>query len=68
MGTLNRVGVSHLFLVPNIRTSNYLSSLTKACPEIANSPRGDIQAEELPHLKVGRNGNASLLSTDTEPQ
>ncbi|KAF9779006.1 acetyl-CoA synthetase-like protein [Thelephora terrestris] len=51
MRTLNHVGVSHLFLVPNIRTSRYLSLLAEACPEIANSARGDIQAEALPHLK-----------------
>ena len=53
MGTLNHVGVSHLFLVPNVRSSKYLSLLTEACPEIANSPKGDIQSEALPHLKVG---------------
>jgi hypothetical protein len=52
-GTLNHVGISHLFLVPNIRSSKYLSLLAEACPEIANSPKGNIQAEELPHLKVG---------------
>ncbi|KAF9645990.1 acetyl-CoA synthetase-like protein [Thelephora ganbajun] len=51
MGTLNHVGISHLFLVPNIRTSKYLSLLTNACPEIANSLKGNIQAEALPHLK-----------------
>jgi len=61
MGTLNHVGVAHLFLVPNIRTSKYLSLLTDACPEIRNSPNGCIQAEELPHLKVGRKGE-NLLS------
>jgi len=42
-----------LFLVPNIRTSKYLSLLAEACPEIANSAKGDIQAEEVPLLKVG---------------
>ena len=52
MGTLGHVGVSHLFLVPSIRSSKYLSLLAEACPEIANSQKGAIQAEALPHLKV----------------
>jgi len=58
MGTLNHVGISHLFLVPNIRSSRYLSLLAEACPEIPNSPKGDIQAEALPHLKVGVDAEA----------
>ena len=53
MGTLKHVEISHLFLVPNIRSSKYLSLLAEACPEIANSPKGNIQAEALPYLKVG---------------
>ena len=58
MGTLNHVGISHLFLVPNIRSSTYLSLLAEACPEIPNSPKGVIQAEALPHLKVGVDAKA----------
>ena len=62
MGTLDHVGVSHLFLVPNIRSSKYLSLLAEACPEIANSPKGEIQAEVLPHLKVGADAKAYFRS------
>lgn len=65
MGTLNHVGVSHLFLVPNIRTSKYLNLLAEACPEIANSTKDNIQAEKLPQLKVGGSANTyhdSLLT------
>ena len=62
MGTLNHVGISHLFLVPNIRSSKYLSLLAEVCPEISNSPKGNIQAEALPHLKVGADAKASCNS------
>jgi len=62
MRTLDHVGVSHLFLVPNIRTSKYLALLAEACPEIVNSPKDDIQAEELPYLKVSGNMKAYCYS------
>ena len=58
MGTLNHVGISHLFLVPNLRSSKYLSLLAEICPELPNSPKGNIQAEALPHLKVGADAKA----------
>ena len=68
MGTLNHVGISHLFLVPNLRSSKYLSLLAEVCPEIPSSPKGDIQAEALPHLKVGPGAKAYHYSRLTISQ
>ncbi|TDL24641.1 acetyl-CoA synthetase-like protein [Rickenella mellea] len=49
--TLNTVGVSTLFLVPRIRTSSYLESLSVEAPSLKSSHPGNISAEELPHLR-----------------
>ncbi|KAH7926256.1 acetyl-CoA synthetase-like protein [Leucogyrophana mollusca] len=48
---LNLVGVSHLFVVPRIRTSHYVRMLTNAFPDLRNSRPGDIQEAALPTLK-----------------
>ncbi|KAI9508077.1 acetyl-CoA synthetase-like protein [Russula earlei] len=49
--TVRVVGVSHLFLVPQIRTSSYLTLLAEALPALRRSSPGDIQEEALPDLK-----------------
>ncbi|KAI0761447.1 acyl-CoA synthetase [Irpex lacteus] len=49
--TLSLVGVSHLFLVPRIRSSSYLTMFADAFPSLTNSLPGSIQEPALPHLK-----------------
>ena len=45
------VGVSHLFLVPQIRTSSYLTLLAEALPSLRKFSPGNIQEEALPDLR-----------------
>ncbi|KAI0630805.1 acyl-CoA synthetase [Trametes polyzona] len=51
VGTLNLVGVSHLFVVPRIRSSAYLRTLCDAFPALAHSRPGEIQEPALPALR-----------------
>lgn len=51
VSTLKLVGVSHLFVVPRIRSSAYVRMLCDAFPALANSHPGDIQEAALPALK-----------------
>ena len=51
MSTLSLVGVSHLFVVPRIRSSAYVRMLCDAFPSIAGAHPGDIQEEALPALR-----------------
>jgi hypothetical protein len=50
---MNMTGVSHLFIVPQLRSSNYLASLPEAVPSLrsvsSSGPR--ISATELPSLR-----------------
>ncbi|KAJ7207094.1 hypothetical protein GGX14DRAFT_500091 [Mycena pura] len=49
---LNLVGVSHLFIVPRIRTSSYLEALVDKFPDLRSSPSGGhIQEPSLPELR-----------------
>ncbi|KAJ7637134.1 hypothetical protein FB45DRAFT_789374 [Roridomyces roridus] len=50
-GVLNLSGVSHLFVVPRIRTSAYLEMLANKFPDLRNSRPGDIQEPLLPQLR-----------------
>lgn len=45
------VGISHLFLVPQIRTSSYLTLLSEALPSLRKFSSGGIQEEALPDLR-----------------
>jgi hypothetical protein len=45
------VGISHLFLVPQIRTSSYLTLLAEALPSLRSFSPGNIQEEALPDLR-----------------
>ncbi|PSR78601.1 hypothetical protein PHLCEN_2v7348 [Hermanssonia centrifuga] len=58
--TLSLVEVSHLFVVPRIRSSDYLSLLANAFPSLRNSAPGAIQEPELPALR-------HLLVVDNTP-
>ena len=49
--TIRLVGVSHLFLVPQIRTSSYLTLLAEALPSLRKFSPGGIQEEALPDLR-----------------
>ncbi|KAF8273702.1 hypothetical protein EI94DRAFT_1776296 [Lactarius quietus] len=49
--TIRLVGISHLFLVPQIRTSSYLHLLAEALPALRKFSPGNIQEEALPELK-----------------
>ncbi|KAI9065584.1 acyl-CoA synthetase [Trametes sanguinea] len=51
INTLKLVGVSHLFVVPRIRTSAYVRMLCDAFPALANSKPGEIQEAALPDLR-----------------
>lgn len=51
VNTLSLVGVSHLFVVPRIRTSAYVSMLAQAFPSLANSSPGSIEEPSLPDLR-----------------
>ncbi|KAK7683548.1 hypothetical protein QCA50_013383 [Cerrena zonata] len=49
--TLSLVGVSHLFVVPRIRSSEYIRLLSDAFPSLKGAAPGNIQEEALPDLK-----------------
>ena len=51
MDTLNLVGVSHLFIVPRLRSSHYTFLLSGAFPALRDSSQGNIQEAALPHLR-----------------
>ncbi|KIM85713.1 hypothetical protein PILCRDRAFT_5365 [Piloderma croceum F 1598] len=51
VNTLNLVGVSHLFMVPEIRTSCYTSLFADAFPALRESSQGNIQEPALPALR-----------------
>ncbi|KAI0073641.1 acyl-CoA synthetase [Panus rudis PR-1116 ss-1] len=68
--TLSLVGVSHLFVVPRIRTSEYVKMLGDAFPSLKNSAPGEIQEEALPDLKhlvvVDTSGDLKQFQRDIE--
>lgn len=43
--------MSHLFVVPSIRTSHYVHMLSSAFPSLFSTTPGEIQEEGLPHLR-----------------
>ncbi|KAF9226330.1 acetyl-CoA synthetase-like protein [Gyrodon lividus] len=49
--TLNLAGVSHLFVVPRLRSSRYIRMLSDAFPDLRYSSPGNIQAEAFPALR-----------------
>ena len=49
--TLSLVGVSHLFVVPRIRSSAYVSMFAEAFPALRSSAPGSIEEPALPFLK-----------------
>ncbi|CAA7268372.1 unnamed protein product [Cyclocybe aegerita] len=51
VGTLKLVGVKHLFVVPRIRSSTYVRTLSEAFVQIRSQHPGEIQLEELPELR-----------------
>ena len=51
VGTLNLVGVKHLFIVPRMRGSSYVEMLTEVLPELRGCSPGNIQAAALPELR-----------------
>ncbi|KAI0938564.1 putative NRPS-like protein biosynthetic cluster [Taiwanofungus camphoratus] len=51
VNTLNIAGVSHLFIVPSIRSSAYIRMLVSAFPGLAQSQPGSIQEPALPTLR-----------------
>ncbi|KAJ7145339.1 hypothetical protein C8R43DRAFT_890625 [Mycena crocata] len=48
---LNLVGVGHLFVVPQIRSSSYVEMLSEKFPDLRNSQPGAIQEPLLPALR-----------------
>lgn len=48
---LSLSGVSHLFITPHIRSSNYIRLFAEAFAEIRSQHPGDIQIEILPQFK-----------------
>ncbi|KAI0827140.1 acyl-CoA synthetase [Trametes gibbosa] len=51
VNTLNLVGVSHLFLVPRLRSSAYVRTLADAFPGLARAAPGEIAERALPALR-----------------
>jgi hypothetical protein len=51
VATLRLVDVAHLFLVPRIRTSDYLQMLSASAPGIAASAPGEVRDAALPALR-----------------
>ena len=51
VSTLSLVGVSHLFVVPRIRSSEYVKLLSEAFPSLKGAEPGNIQEQSLPDLK-----------------
>ncbi len=51
MKTLSLVGVSHLFLVPTLRSSAYVNALSEAYPSLLSAHPGEIEEEAIPSLK-----------------
>jgi len=49
--TLNLVGVKHLFVVPRLRSSTYVRTLSQAFIELRHCHPGEIQIEDLPDLR-----------------
>ncbi|KAJ7600696.1 hypothetical protein C8J56DRAFT_911002 [Mycena floridula] len=49
--TLKLVGVKHLFVVPQIRTSSYVKLLADRFPGIRQAQPGNIQEPDLPELR-----------------
>ncbi|KAF8899759.1 hypothetical protein CPB84DRAFT_1709384 [Gymnopilus junonius] len=49
--TLNVVGVKHLFIVPHLRSSNYIRTLAEAFVEIRDAHPGELQIQDLPELR-----------------
>ncbi len=70
MNTLSLVGVSHLFVVPQIRSSAYLRMLCEAFPSIASAHPGEIQEEALPALRhlvvVDNTGNTKQFEHELQ--
>ncbi|OCH93936.1 acyl-CoA synthetase [Obba rivulosa] len=68
VSTLNLVGVSHLFLVPRLRSSAYISMLADALPALRHSAPGNIQEPELPTLRhlvvVDNTGDPELFQKE----
>ncbi|TCD68700.1 putative NRPS-like protein biosynthetic cluster [Steccherinum ochraceum] len=68
ISTLNLVGVSHLFVVPSVRTSHYVHMLASAFPSLSSAVPGEIQEERLPnlrHLVVFDDVTGSISSSHT---
>jgi len=51
VGALKLVGAQHLFTAPRIRSSHYIRGLYELYPEMAHQHPGEIQVEDLPHLR-----------------
>ncbi|TFK91631.1 acyl-CoA synthetase [Polyporus arcularius HHB13444] len=70
VNTLRLVGVSHLFVVPQIRSSAYLRMLCEAFPSIASAHPGEIQEEALPALRhlvvVDNTGNTKQFEHELQ--
>lgn len=49
--TLNLAGVKHLFLVPRLRSSEYVRMFAEAFPEIRGAHPGELRVEDLPQLR-----------------
>jgi|ERR1700734_3956048 hypothetical protein len=51
VNTLKLVGVSHVFMVPQLRTSQYAFLLSGAFPALRDSSPGNIQEPAIPELR-----------------
>lgn len=51
VNTLNLVQVKHLFVVPRIRSSEYVRMISQTFPEMRSMQPGELQLEDLPALR-----------------
>ncbi|KDR72597.1 hypothetical protein GALMADRAFT_252749 [Galerina marginata CBS 339.88] len=49
--TINLAGVKHLFVVPRLRSSTYVRTLSQAFPELRTAHPGEICIEDIPKLR-----------------
>ncbi|KII91201.1 hypothetical protein PLICRDRAFT_173092 [Plicaturopsis crispa FD-325 SS-3] len=62
VATLKLVGVSHLFIVPQIRSTSYIDVLQAAFPSLSSASPGSIQEEAVPELR-----NLIVVDNDATP-
>ncbi|ANO53355.1 AMP-binding protein [Woeseia oceani] len=68
---LNKVQCKALVLAPALKSSDYLAIIKQLVPEVDTAAPGELQAENLPHLRwlirLGEQATAGMLNFDELP-